>query len=116
MFKFDVNPLAKVVTITVGGFFSEQEANDYIAEYQKTVRSLNPASYTLLIDGTEQKLASKNLLEQYQGAVDMYLSSNFKKTIIVLPESAVAVMQIKKLNGSEKIDFTKSLAEALALL
>lgn len=116
MFKFDVNNTNKVVSITVGGFFSEQEANDYIAEFQRTVRSIAPSGYTLLIDGTEQKLASQNLLEQYQGAVDLYLSANFKKTIIVLPQSAVAVMQIKKLRGSDRINFVKSLAEGKALL
>lgn len=116
MFKFNVDNAKKVVTITVGGFFSPEEAGQYIAKYQETIRSITPSAFTLLIDGTEQKLAAKNLIEQYQGAVDMYLSSNFKKNIIVLPASAVAVMQIKALKGGEKINFVKSLSEAQALV
>ena len=116
MFTFEVNPTTKVVEVTVSGFFSEAEANNYIAEFQRTVRSITPSTHTLLINGTDQKLASQNLLEQYQGAVDLYLSANFKKTIIVLPQSAVAVMQIKKLRGCERINFVNSLAEGKALL
>ena len=87
MFKFDVNNTNKVVTVTVAGFFSEQEVKNYITEFQRTVRGISPSSFALVIDAKEQKLASQNLMGEYEGAINMYLAAGFKKTILVLPVS-----------------------------
>lgn len=116
MFKFEKNPTNKVMTITVSGFFSAEDAKNYVAEYQRQVRSIVPSQYTLIVNGSDQKVTAQNLMEEFQGAVDMYLASKFKQTIIVLPSSAVATMQIKKLRGVEKADFAKTLQEAQALI
>jgi hypothetical protein len=53
IFKFEPNNIKKVLTITVGGFFKEEEGKAFLQEYQKNVRSIKPADYSLVVDGTE---------------------------------------------------------------
>lgn len=116
MYKFEKDTTNKVMTITVSGFFSAEDAKNYVAEYQRQVRSVTPSQCTLIVNGTDQKVASQNLTEEFQGAVDMYLASGFKKTIIVMPSSAIASMQVKKLKNIDKVSIVNSLKEAHALL
>jgi hypothetical protein len=116
MFKFEVNHNKKLVQVTVSGSFDEVEAGQYIKAYQDTANSVKPSEYALYVDGREQKVVAGTLVEDMQGAVGMYLATGYKRVIVTLPKSAVASMQIKRIQGYEQLTFVNSPEEALALV
>lgn len=107
MYKFETDKIKKVLKVTVSGFFSEKDAASYVAEFQSQVKQITPSNHTLVVDGSEQKVVSQNLLAEFQQVLDFYLSVGFKKVVIVPPTSSIAMMQIKKLRGFEKITFVE---------
>jgi hypothetical protein len=116
MFNFEVDHNKKLVQVTVKGSFDEVEAGQYIKAYQDTANSVKPSEYTFYVDGREQKVIAGTLFEDMQGAVSMYLSTGYKKVIVTLPKSAVASLQIKRIQGYEQLTFVDSPEEALALV
>jgi len=116
MYRFEINQAKKAVVVTVEGFFTEQEAISYLADYQSTVSKVTPATFSLILDGKKQAVVAQGLKENLQQAVDLYLSSGFKNVYVIPPESAIASSQFKRLNGADKITFTDSAEEALALV
>lgn len=116
MFKFEINEVKNVVHVTVEGLFSDEMAKSYINEYQSTLAKIVPSTYTLFVDGREQKVVDSTVFEDMQMAIDLYLSSGFKKVFIALPKSAVATLQIKRLNGYDKLTFVKTAEEAYELV
>lgn len=115
MFNFNVNQSKKAIFVTVEGYFSESDALAYLAEYQKTVKSVVPSQYILVVDGRGQKTTAQDVVAEMQQAVDMYLSSGFKKVFIVNPSSPTAKMQVKRLRDYDKVNFIDTPEEALQL-
>ncbi|MEK3798823.1 hypothetical protein MHI18_11200 [Peribacillus sp. FSL H8-0477] len=116
MYKFDINVSKKLLEVTVEGFFTPEEAGAYLNEFQQTIKKITPSGYSLFVNGSGQKVVTANLFDELQQAVDFYLSGGFKKVIVALPNSATAGMQIKRLNGFDKIEIVKTPAEAHALV
>lgn len=116
MYTIENNKAKKVLHITVAGLFKEEEAKSYIKDYQASVKLLQPSGYTLVIDGSGQTTVPQTIGEDMQNAVNLYESSGFKQVIIVMPSSAIASMQVKRLKMSDKTVVVKTAAEAKELL
>ena len=116
MSNFKIDSSKNVVVATVQGFFTEAEAAIYLADYQKTVKTVSPSSYSLIVDAREQKKLGVNVVEDMQIAVNFYLTAGFKKVFITELQSETAMSQVRCLQGIERVTFVKTPEEALELL
>lgn len=96
MFKMEVDKVNKKLTVKIGGFFKEDEGVAFMAEYNKNVTSISTASSTLVLDCTDLLTSKQEMLPLLEGCIQLYKSSNFKKTIVVNPKSPSSKTQINK--------------------
>lgn len=96
MFKIELNKIKKVLTITVGGFFKEEEGRDFLQDYQSKVNSIKPAEYALIVDGTDLSTSKQDMLPVLSNCMSLYKGTGFKKALGVYPKSVTASIQLKK--------------------
>lgn len=115
MFKIELNNIKKVLTITVGGFFKEEEGKAFLQEYQKSVGSIKPADYSLVVDGTELLISKQEMVPILENCMMLYKRTGFKKSFGVYPKSPSSAMQLRKV--AEKIqlpmEFGSTVGEVL---
>jgi hypothetical protein len=115
MFKIETTKSKKLLTISVGGFFKENEGIAFLEEYKKNVGSIIPSEYALLVDGTELSTSKPEMLPILSGCLKLYKSTGFKKTYGIFPKSPTATIQLKKLCISSGMDmeFFSTIEEVL---
>lgn len=111
-FKFTVDNAKKVVLISASGMFSKEDAlelkNDFIAQS----RAINSKDYSLIVDSKEVKPNSPDVVPLLEEMLVIYKDTPYKKKIAVLMDSAVAMMQIKRI-GKDSFTDTFSIATSL---
>ncbi|MGG4470143.1 hypothetical protein ABER68_19050 [Paenibacillus alvei] len=100
MFTFEKKEATKELFITVSGFMKEEDGQSFLTEYNKHVKSIVPATYTLVIDSTNLAASKPDMLPVLEGCFKLYMSNGFKKIIMINPSSAISKMQMKKLAAS----------------
>ena len=116
MYKFDINPSKQKFVITCSGFFKVDEAEKFVNDLQQKIKTINPASYDLVIDAREQKPSGKDVLPLQEKAMGIYLSTPFRSRRTVEFDSGLTKMQIQRLGQTEllqKFQFVDSLEEAM---
>jgi len=116
MFKIDINTQKKLIHVTAAGFFTIEEAKEYINTFESKVKTIDPSQYTLLINAKDQKTATPDVAQILETAIGLYMQIPFKKRYSVVLNSSVAMHQIMRLGNKEVIDsfkFFESEEEAL---
>lgn len=119
MFKIDINSQKKLFHVTAEGFFTVEEAQEYVNTFKAKASTINPSEYTLLINGRNQKTASADVAPILETAIGMYMKTPFKRRYSIVVDSAVAMQQIKRLGNKEVIEsfsFFETEEEALSKL
>ena len=94
-----------VLTIKIGGFFSKEDGEAYIREYNSQLRKINPKTKSLVLDCRELKVTTQDLLPMLQGCIVKYCSDEFKNVkAIINKNQPVLSMQIKKLVRNANVD------------
>lgn len=96
-FKFEVDNLRNYFIIKVWGFFTMDDANDFIQSYQEIVKSFNPSDYILVVDGRDLKTSSPDVAAMLQKVMQMYIQTPFKKRYSIELNSALTKMQLQRL-------------------
>ncbi len=96
MFKMELNKEKKLFVITMGGFFREDEGKKFLDDYNTNVKSITPASYTLVLDGSGLLTSKQDMLPVLKNCVSLYKSSGFKSIVSLPPSSKTAEMQLLK--------------------
>ncbi|WP_096189924.1 hypothetical protein [Evansella halocellulosilytica] len=113
MYKFDVDKTNKKMVVTVGGMFTSDEGAQYIEDFKKEVAGISANEYSLVLDGKELKVSSAEIVDMLNQAVQMYFETGFKKIYLVKLDSAVAMMQIKRIPSFiDKVTLIDSVADA----
>lgn len=112
MFKVEVNQSKKILFITVGGFFKEDEGMAFLDEYNKAVKSITPSTYTLALEGESLSTSKTDMLPVLENCMKMYKHTGFKRIVSTQPSSASAFMQLKRLLSeiNLKVDFVSNLS------
>ena len=115
MYKIDLKE--KTLLITMGGFFTPDEAKSFIDDYEKTVSSMDTKGISLILDGSELKASTQDMLPMLQQCMEMYMRDNFKKVIVLDFDSSVTNSQItrvaKSIGFDQRYQMVATLDEAL---
>lgn len=105
-YSFKNNSLEKKLEIVVEGVFSQQNGMDYVTDYNKEIRKINPKEYDLLLDCTKLAVTPADVVPQLQGCFELYKANGFKKvsTIINASNGAIIKMQFNRLARIVKLD------------
>lgn len=116
MFKFENKRAENTLLVTVGGFFTPEEGENFVKEYTKNVAAVRPSNYKLIVESVELAASSQAQLPALEYCLQMYMKDGFNKIVMVNPKSAISKIQLQKLarNMNFKGDFVNTLPEALA--
>ncbi len=104
MYKVEVNNAKKVLFITVGGFFQEEDGKNFLNDYNNAVKSITPSSFTLALESSELSTSKAEMIPILENCIKMYKSTGFKNIVSTPPSSAIAAMQLKRLLSSLNVD------------
>jgi len=100
MYKVEVNNAKKVLFITVGGFFQEEDGKNFLNDYNNAVKS----SFTLALESSELSTSKAEMIPILENCIKMYKATGFKNIVSTPPSSAIAAMQLKRLLSSLNVD------------
>lgn len=99
MYNIEVDKLKNRVNVSVEGYMKEDEAKQFVMDYENRIKGISPSQYELILDGKKLKVSSQELLPILEGILGLYIKTGFKRIYYVTMESAVAMMQVKRLGG-----------------
>lgn len=110
--------LKKVFHIKVEGFFNETIGMTFLKDYNSGLIKFKATETNLIIESQNLLASSQSMLDIMNKCYELYNSSNFKKMIIVLPDSPTAAMQAKRKaqDAGYTGEFAQSLDEAYKLI
>lgn len=108
-YTMSVNRAKKELNITIVGNFSNEQALQYINDYNSKVKSINPTEYTLRLDCTDLNVVTSELVEPLEACYALYKSSNFSKVIFEISKIATVKMQLQRM--ARKVGLTVQLIE-----
>ena len=101
--------------LTSGGMFSVEDAKAYMADYRYVVNTHRVSEMGLVINTPELKTSGKEVNELIGEMACLYRDTNFKNKFMVMPDSAVARMQLKRNDETglfQQTEFISSPSEA----
>ncbi len=102
MYVIEVRQDKKVFFVKAAGEMKEAEGKQYVEELKRKVKSVKASELCLIADGTETTTSSQEVLPIIQEAYAIFTNSGFRKVIMMLPASAVAGMQLKRVGNGVK--------------
>ncbi|HEX3043247.1 MAG TPA: hypothetical protein VHY08_00720, partial [Bacillota bacterium] len=97
-FAFNVIKNDKIFEIAVNGFFLEEDAKEFVKDYLADIKSFNPKEYSLIIDSSKMSIIKADLISGLEQCFKLYMSTGFKKIIIITPEDVIEKMQFERLS------------------
>ncbi|HEX3043821.1 MAG TPA: hypothetical protein VHY08_03625 [Bacillota bacterium] len=97
-FAFNVIKNDKIFEIAVNGFFQEEDAKQFLEGYSTNVKSFNPKEYSLIVDASKMSIIKADLTSGLEQCFKLYMSTGFKKIIIITPEDVIEKMQFERLS------------------
>ncbi|HEX2926508.1 MAG TPA: hypothetical protein VHP38_09680 [Ruminiclostridium sp.] len=95
-FTFNLDHGEKAVNVVVEGMFNQQNAVDFMSEYQRNVAGIKTAEYALLFDAKNLKVSSQEMLPMLEECMKLYDRTGFQKIVINMGSSVIAKTQMKK--------------------
>ncbi|AOR24608.1 hypothetical protein [Clostridium taeniosporum] len=115
MSNYSMEVIGNKAILSSKGMFSKEDAENYIKDFVTFTRSNNTSSLILVIENAELKTSFPDVKPFYEKMSELYINSNFKKKYMLMPESAIAGMQIKKLDEKffKEIKMISNINEAI---
>lgn len=114
---YKVEKKGNTLIIETRGFFSQQEGDNFIADYKKTLATIDPQKTNLILDGADLKTSAQDVIPILKNCISMYLEDKFNKVLVVEFKSTLTqsqVMRLCKETGFDKrIIMVKSIEEGL---
>ena len=98
MCNYSMEVMGNKAILSSRGMFSKEDAETYISDFIDFTKSNNTSSLILVIENAELKTSFPDVKPFYDKMSELYIKSNFKKKYMLMPASAIAGMQIKKLD------------------
>ncbi|HWJ77647.1 MAG TPA: hypothetical protein VNR61_06190 [Niallia sp.] len=80
-YKISTNTTNKTVELYVKGKAKEADLLEFINEYNKTVNSIQPSQYDLIVDCLEMDLEKQEMIDKLSAVFIMYKETGFKNII-----------------------------------
>ena len=95
----------KVIISMASGFIKENEAKEIINQFKEAIRKANTSEYGLIVDGSDSKPVSPDVVPLMAEVIKLYTETPFKKKYFVEINSALNQTQIKRVGNGAMADF-----------
>jgi hypothetical protein len=109
-YTMGINAVKKEMNITIIGNFSNEQALQFISDYNLKVKSINAADYTLRLDCKDLNVVTPDLVDSLEACYTLYKSSNFNKVIFEISKTAIIKMQLSRI--ARKVGLSAEFIEA----
>ncbi len=105
MIKLSIDTTRKVFFAEVKGNLNLNEIQDYIIDLEDKIKKYDTTQYAFIIDAREQMTLAPDLSPLLEKCMKLYTSTPFKKRVSVVLDSAVAMLQVKKVANAQANEF-----------
>jgi hypothetical protein len=117
-YELTVDNTKKIFHAQASGFFSIEDGNSFMSDYDALAKPLKPNTYTLIIDAPELQPSSPEVAAMLGGLLQKYMDIPFKTRYLVTKGNTVAIMQFKRLGKAitgwtESIQYVDELSDAM---
>jgi len=109
-YTMGINLAKKEMNITIIGNFSNEQAQQFISDYNAKVKTINASEYILRIDCKDLNVVTPDLVESLEACYALYKSSNFKQVIFEISKAAIIKMQLSRI--ARKVGLNAEFIEA----
>lgn len=95
-FNFDLKHEKKTLEVMIEGMFTPQNAQDFIAEYQKNIAGIKPAEFALVFDATQLKVTTQEVLPMLEDCMQLYKQTGFKNIKVSMGSSHIVKNQVNR--------------------
>ncbi|WP_308462450.1 hypothetical protein [Clostridium weizhouense] len=92
------------------GISSKKDMQSYMNDFMQVINSMDTSNLTLIIDNKYFNMSFPDAKLFYDKISEVYINTNFKEKYIIMPESEIANIQIKK-NGDKIFDTIKVISD-----
>lgn len=103
MLNLDIDYSKKIFFVKASGVILVPEIKDFVNALEEGIKKVNPSQFVLIIDAKEQKTVAPEGAPLLEKCLKLYAETPFKKRFSVVLESAVAMLQVKKV-GKDSVD------------
>lgn len=96
-YTMNINQAKKELQIVIVGNFTPEQAQQFVADYNKKVNSIPASEFTLRLDCTDLGVVTPELIPSLEYCYDMYKQSGFKKIIFEIANSTIVKMQLNRI-------------------
>ncbi|EOD00452.1 hypothetical protein [Caldisalinibacter kiritimatiensis] len=116
-YTMKTDKVKKIVHLAASGFFSIEDGESFINDYEKIVKSIPTQDFVLVIDiSNDLKPSSPDVAKILAKLLKRYIEVPFKKRFLTSKGNVVAVAQFKRLGKSipgwqENVEYVNDLNE-----
>lgn len=103
MVTLDINTSKGIFLVKASGVIAASEIEKFMSDFKDGVRKVDTSQYALIVDAKEQKTIAPDAAPLLEQCLKMYVETPFKKRFSVILDSAVAMLQVKKV-GKENVN------------
>lgn len=117
-YDMEADSMNKVLHLRASGFFSEEDGDSYLKDYDKIVGTFPTEEYALIIDAPNLKPSSPKVADMLGILLEKYMKVPFKKRFLITQGNPVAIMQFKRLGSgipgwTESVEYVDDYSAAL---
>jgi len=117
-YELTVDNTKKVFHAQASGFFSIEDGNSFMTDYDVLTKSLKSNTYTLIIDAPELQPSSPEVAAMLGGLLQKYMDVPFKTRYLITKGNSIAIMQFKRLGKSipgwtESVQYVDEVTDAM---
>jgi hypothetical protein len=98
-YEMNVDLANKVLHLKAFGFFGEEDGQSFLNDYDKIVKTIPAAEYSLIINVPDLKPSGNKVVDMLGTLLERYMRVPFKKRFLVTKGDAITIMQFKRLGA-----------------
>ncbi|KAA8998768.1 hypothetical protein F4V43_16185 [Paenibacillus spiritus] len=95
-FNLNTDKNASTLNVKVGGTFSTEDAELFIADYNRAIGAFDPKQYEIILDCTELNVSSPDVLPMLEQCFILYKNSGFKNVVFTIKRNPILKMQLSR--------------------
>lgn len=114
MYKIELKTKEKIFLIAIEGQAAEKEIISYVNDLKTKIMKINPTDYYVVTDLRKLVTSPQNFTMLMEQSIKLIADTPFIKRYSIMPESATASMQLKRVgNQADKFIFIESYEKVL---
>lgn len=91
--------------IKLGGKFVKEDVDNFMLEFNDTLKTINPKEYDISFDVNELQVSPQEMVPLLEDCFKYYKALGFKKIVINVGDNAILKMQVNRVARSAGIDY-----------